>query len=116
MSQSVDEVKEAIKELIEANRALRSQLLVNEGILTEAIRSLDAGVGVGRTLMTVPSVHDRRAAEDAVRSLYEARHEVRKAVIPAAMRDGLELVDIANAFGVPLDAITGYANQAPVQH
>jgi hypothetical protein len=66
--------------------------------------------------MTAPSVQDRRAAEDAVRSLYEARHKVRKAVIPAAIRDGLELVDIANAFGVPLDAITGYANQAPVEY
>ncbi len=107
---------EAIKELIEANRALRSQLLVNEGILTQTLQLLNEGAGVGQTLMSVPSVQDRRAAEDAVRSLYEARHKVRSVVIPAAVRDGLGLVDIANAFGVPLDAITGYANQAPVEH
>jgi hypothetical protein len=106
------EVTAAIEGLIEANRALRAQLLANERILARAIDLINSGASVGHTLMTVPSVHDRRAAEEGVRSLYEARHRVREVLIPAAMAEGLELVDIAEAFGIPLEAIIGFASQA----
>jgi hypothetical protein len=110
------EVTAAIEGLIEANRALRVQLLVNEGILTQAVELLNGGAGVGETLMSLPSVSDRRAAEEGVRSLYEARHRVREVLIPAALGEGLELVDIASAFGIPIEAIIGFASQAPSDH
>jgi len=108
-------VTAAIKELIAANRALRSKLVVNERVLAEAVRLIEDGASVGQTLVTVPSVPQRRAAEDAVISLYEARHKVREAVIPAAIADGISVGDIATAFGVPVDMIVGYVDRVATE-
>ncbi len=94
-----------------ANRTLRSKLLDNERVLARAVELIDGGASVGETLVTVPSVQQRRAAEDAVTCLYEARHKVRETVIPAAIADGISVGDIATAFGVPLDTVVGYADR-----
>jgi len=104
-------VTAAIKELIGAHRTLRSKLLDSERVLAQAVRLIDDGTSVGQTLVTLPSVRERRASEEAVLSLYEARHRVREAVIPAAIADGLSVGDIATAFGVPLETVTGYADR-----
>jgi hypothetical protein len=108
-------VTAAIRELIGANRTLRSKLLANERVLAQAVRLIDDGTSVGQTLVTVPSVQQRRAAEDAVMFLYEARHKVREAVIPAAIADGISVGDIATAFGVPVDMIVGYADRVATE-
>ena len=106
---------EAIKALIGANRTLRSKLLASERVLARSVRLIDDGTSVGETLVKVPSVQERRAAEDAVLSLYEARHKVREAVIPAAIADGLSIGEIATAFGVPLDTVMGYADRVATE-
>jgi hypothetical protein len=103
-------VTTAINDLISANRALRSKLLDDERVLTHAVQLIGEGTSPGQVLVTVPSVQERRAAEDAVIALYEARHKVRVAVIPAAVADGISVGDIATAFGVPLDTVVGYAD------
>jgi hypothetical protein len=108
---SADDVTAAIERLIDANRTLRSQLLTNERILVHALQLITDGAGVGHTLMSVPSVRDRRAAEEAVRSLYEARHKVREAIIPAAIADGLGVGEVAEAFGIPLESVVAYASE-----
>jgi DNA-directed RNA polymerase specialized sigma24 family protein len=103
-------VTAAINELISANRTLRSRLLDSERVLAQAVRRIDEGTSPGQVLMTVSSVQQRRASEDAVTALYEARHRVRGTVIPAAIADGLSVGDIAIALGVPLDTVVGYAD------
>jgi DNA-directed RNA polymerase specialized sigma24 family protein len=108
-------VKAAIEVLINANRTLRFKLLATERVLIQAVRLIDDGASVGETLATLPSVDERRAAEDAVKLLYEARHKVRQAVIPAAIADGMSVGDIAAAFGVPLDAVVGYADRVATE-
>ena len=105
----------AIRELIGANRTLRSKLLASERVLAQAVRLIDDGASVGQTLVTEPSVQQRRASQDAMLSLYEARHKVREAVIPAAIADGISLGDIATAFGVPLDTVIGYADRVATE-
>jgi hypothetical protein len=70
-------VTAAIKDLISANRTLRSRLLDSERVLAQAVRRIDEGTSAGQVLVTVTSVQQRRAAEDAVVALYEARHKVR---------------------------------------
>jgi len=105
------EVKAAIEDLITANRTLRSKLEATEEVLAHTVQLIDDGASVGQVLATVPSVAERRAAEDAVTSLYEARHKVREVVIPAAVADGMSLGEIAAAFGVPLETIVSYADR-----
>jgi hypothetical protein len=66
MSPSPPEVTASINDLVSANRALRSKLLDNERFLTHAVQLMDEGTSPGQVLVTVPSVQDRRAVENAV--------------------------------------------------
>jgi hypothetical protein len=109
-------VTAAIEELIEAYQVLRQRILVNEAILTEALEQISGGAGVGETLMTIPSLRERRAAEEAVLSLYDTRHKLRKVVIRSAVAEGLGLGDLAKAYGISLDTVIGYSSEAPIEH
>lgn len=115
MGPSPSEVTATINDLIDANRNLRSKLLANEQVLAEAVRMINGGASVGDTLATLPSVQPRRAAEDAVKALYEARRKVREAVIPAAIAEGMPVGDIVTAFGVPLDTVVAYADRTATE-
>ncbi len=103
------DVPSAIEGLIEANRALRTQLEANEGILRRALLMLADGTGVARTLRTIPSIDARAAAEVAVTELYEARHEVRRAVIGAVLDEGMTVAEVTASFGIPPEQVVGYA-------
>jgi hypothetical protein len=112
---SPSEVTAAINDLIYANRNLRSKLLASERVLAQAVRLINGGASVGETLTTLPSVQPRRAAEDAVKALYEARRGVREVVIPAAIAEGISVGDIVTAFGLPLDTIVAYADRTATE-
>ncbi len=103
------DVPSAIEGLIEANLALRTQLEANEKILRRALLMLADGSGVARTLQAIPSIDARAAAEVAVKELYEARHEVRQAVIRAALDEGMTVAEVASAFGIPAEQVVGYS-------
>lgn len=103
------DVPSAIEGLIEANRALRIRLKANERILRRALLTLADGTGVARTLRTIPSIDARAAAEIAVKELYEARHEVRRAVIGTALDEGMTVAEVAASFGIPPEQVVGYS-------
>ncbi len=67
------------------------------------------GTGVARTLRTIPSIDTRAAAEVAVTELYEARHEVRRAVIGAVLDEGMTVAEVTASFGIPPEQVVGYA-------
>lgn len=116
VTDSPADVTAAIEELIEAYQVVRHRILVNEGILTEALEQINGGAGVGQTLMTIPSLRERRAAEEAVLSLYDTRHKLRKVVIRTAVAEGLGVGDLAKAYGISLDSVIGYASETPIEH
>jgi len=103
------DVPSSIEGLIQANQTLRSQLKANERILRRALLMLADGTGVARTLQAFPSIDARAAAESAVKALYEARHEVRVAVIAAALDEGMTIAEIAASFGIPPEQVVGYS-------
>ena len=96
MADPVENVLSAIAYLRNANRHLRVNLETNEQILAEAELRLKQGQGVASTLRILPSLSDRRAAEHAVSELYGARHTMRRAVVAAALREGMSVGELAN--------------------
>jgi hypothetical protein len=113
---SSGDVVAALEELIEAYHVLRDRLMVNEAILAEALEQIKGGAGVGETLRTVRSLQERRAAEEAVLWLYDARHKLRQAVIRAAVAEGMDVGELAKAYGLPLDTVISYASEMPTEH
>jgi ribosome-binding protein aMBF1 (putative translation factor) len=96
MADSVEHVLTAIAYLKNANRHLRVNLETNEQILAEAELRLKQGSSVTSTLRLLPSLSDRQAAELAVTELYNARHNMRRAVVAAALKEGMSVGELAN--------------------
>ena len=72
----LEELADSVEGLIAANRSLRMQLERNERILRQGLTMIERGVTVVDTLQVVPSLPERRAAEDAVTERFDARHRL----------------------------------------
>jgi len=105
MSSARLRVVAAINELIEANRVTRSQLEDNERLLRESVVCVEAGVPIGEILRSLPTVEERAANREAVRSFYAKRAELRDTIIKAALDEGMTVSDLAATFGIPHDVI-----------
>ena len=96
MAEPVEHVLTAIAYLKNANRHLRVNLENNEQILAAAELRLKQGSTITSTLRLLPSLSDRQAAEVAVTELYNARHNMRRAVVAAALNEGMSVGELAN--------------------
>ena len=110
---SIGELTDAVEGLITANRSLRMQLERNEPILRQGLTMIERGVTVVDTLQVVPSLPERRAAEDAVTELFDARHRLRRAVVYAALKDGLTPERIAHMMEVSVHLVCALAAESP---
>jgi hypothetical protein len=107
------ELTDAVEGLIAANRSLRMQLERNERILRQGLTMIERGVTVVDTLQVVPSLPERRAAEDGVTALFDARHRLRRAVVYAALKDGLPPERIAHMMQVSVHLVCALAAESP---
>ena len=109
----VAELTDAVEGLITANRSLRMQLERNERILRQGLTMIERGVTIVDTLQVVPSLPERRAAEVAVTELFDARHRLRRAVVYAALKDGLTPERIARMMEVSVHLVCALAAESP---
>jgi hypothetical protein len=102
--------RRAIADLAEATAELRRHLESNERLHGRALESLDAGMTIKETMANIPSFEERKAAEDSMQHLYSVRHQVREAVITAAVEEGMSVPEIAAAYGLPVDRAAAYVS------
>jgi hypothetical protein len=100
----------AIAYLRNANGHLRANLEVNDQVLAEAELRLKQGQSITATLRLLPSLSDRMAAENAVSELYGARHNMRRAVVAAALKDGMSVGELANRVELTPEQVQTIAN------
>ena len=112
MADARQHLKDSINGLIEANLAVRSQLVENERLLREALAQIDAGVAVEDILSAMPTVEERTANLEAVQKFYARRSDVRAAAIRAALDEGTNVSDLAEAFGFPHETIVSQVVEA----
>jgi len=105
-------LRESINLLVQANLAVRSQLVDNERLLAEALAQIDAGVAVEDILSAMPTVEERTANIEAVQKFYARRSDVRAAAIRAALDEGTNVSELAEAFGLPHETIVSHAVEA----
>ena len=102
----------AIHQLIEANLVARAQLEDNERLLRRSMAQLEAGVTIGDTLRSLPTVEERAANTEAVRTFYARRSDLRTAIVKAALDEGMSVTDLAAVFGIPHDVIASHVAKA----
>jgi hypothetical protein len=102
--------RQAIADLAEATAQLRRHLESNERLHIRALESLDAGMTIQETMASIPSFGERKAAEDSMQRLYSVRHQVREAVVTAAVEEGMSVPQIAAAYGLPVDRAAAYVS------
>ncbi len=116
MSRSRAAARQAIANLADATVQLRRRLEINEGLLTRALKSIDAGMTIKETIAAIPSFEERRAAEESMQHLYAVRREVRETVIAAAIEEGMTVPEIATAYGIPVERAADYIAAAADLH
>lgn len=109
------EVTAAVKELIQANLTAREQLEENERLLRSALASIEGGASIETTLRAMPTIEERAANSEAVRSFYERRIDLRTATIKAALDEGMTVTDLAAVFGIPYEVIASHVARSAVE-
>ena len=109
------EVITAIKELIRANLSAREQLEENERLLRSALACIEEGTSIETTLRAMPTIEERAANSEAVRSFYERRIDLRTATIKAALDEGMTVTDLAAVFGIPYEVIASHVARSAVE-
>ena len=102
----------AINALIEANLIARSQLEDNERLLRESIVRVESDVTIGEILRSLPTVEERAANREAVRSFYARRAESRDVIIKAALDEGMAVSELGASFGIPHDVIASHVTMS----
>lgn len=103
----------ALERLLAANRHLRHQLERYDAVLVEGREMVDSGARVSEALVMVPPLDARRAAEAAISALFEARHELRRAVVYATLQEGMTVDAIAATLEVSAHVICALAAETP---
>ena len=100
MSNKRDGVIRAMERLVEANQAVRRQLLVGERVLKRGIARLESGEDIASAHAAPRAAERRQDTNDALTALQLARHDLRIAVLAAGLEEGMSLSEVARGFGI----------------
>ena len=106
----------AAEGMLAAVRKARGQLDVLDGVLVEGLARVRSGANLAEALDLVPPVRERRATDDILGDLFEARLRLRQSVIYAALEDGMPVDVIASKLQVSADVICALAAKTPLHH
>ena len=105
----------AAEGMLAAVRKARGQLDVLDGVLVEGLARVRSGANLAEALDLVPPVRERRATDDILGDLFEARLHLRQSVIYAALEDGMPIDVIASKLQVSADVICALAAKTPLR-
>jgi hypothetical protein len=100
MDEEHAQVVDAIRHLIEANDRARVQLDETTALLRSGIDHLEAGGGIVQALHALPIAERRKATQDAIHDVVQARHQLRLRAISTCTRHGIAPAQIAEIWGV----------------
>jgi hypothetical protein len=105
----------AVEGMLAALRKARGQLDDLDGVLVEGLARVRGGGDLAEALDLVPPVRERKATDDALGDLFEARLHLRQSVIYAALEDGMSIDIIASKLQVSADVICALAAKTPLR-
>jgi hypothetical protein len=95
-------------DVADANRAMRLRLEENEKLLRRAMALTSEGVRASGVLKELPIHEAQKAVDEAMMALFEARDQLRKAVICEALEDGMTVEQLAAMFELSPDLVSAY--------
>jgi len=106
----------AVEGMLSAIRTARGQLDDLDGVLVEGLARVRSGANLAEAIDLIPPVRERKATEDTLGDLFEARLHLRQSVIYAALEDGMSIDVIASKLQVSADVICALAAKTPLRH
>ncbi len=100
-----------MRELIQANEAAQGVMAEGNALLSRAVAALESGAKVTDTLRYSRADVQRQVAQDAVKRVIEARHELRLEVIAACEEAGVPRSVIATWWGISRQRVDQMAQE-----
>ena len=104
----------AVQAILDATRELKTRLDSYERVLVLGLDMVRSGAQMREVVHALPPDDRRMGAEVAVTELFEARRNLRRAMVAGLLADGLSVQEIAAMFGHPVEGISAFA--AEVAH
>jgi len=104
-------LQEAIRELIQAYRDVRSVARKHETTLARALRRLERGDGVLATFEAMPPQEPRKESLEVLDALEQARHRVRLATMEACLSAGMSIGEFSRRWGFSRQLAARYAKE-----
>jgi hypothetical protein len=100
MSKKSKRVMRSASELLEAIEALRSVLAGYESVVTDLIARVDQGDEMVEAIQGVNGAKVRPEVTEAMDAFEAARHQVRLAMVAAALEQGASASEVGRALGI----------------
>ena len=99
MTTSRDDLIDAMQELIDAHAWGREVMETADALLRFGITQLRNGTDFIETMAKAPTAIERQAAQDAFRSITEARHKLRLLLLDVCLQQGMSVREVGEKSG-----------------
>ena len=96
---------------MKANRELRQRLDDYDVVIQESLEKYRTGMRIRDVLRTMPPADANVGSEVEVIEVFEARRNLRRALVAALLADGMSVDEIASTFKVSIVSIRDFANE-----
>jgi len=103
-----DQMVAAMRELLDAHEAGRSEMDRADGLLRFGIDHLEAGGDFTSTVDALPSVSQRQDMNDAFKRIIDARHELRLQILGVCLDQEMKPREIGERWGVSRQRVAKY--------
>jgi hypothetical protein len=98
--------------LLTALAELRQTTKVTEAAIRRALKEAERGNDLATAVSALDPGTSRRAMNDALKAVEQARHELRRAVFAAALDQGTSIGELGRVFGFSRQLAARYAKEA----
>ncbi len=110
-AQDSESVQQAIRDLIQAYRDVRSMARKHEATLSRALERLERGTDVPSNIDAIPPDQPRRESVEALDRLEQARHALRLAAMADCLGAGMSIGEFARRWGFSRQLAARYARE-----
>ena len=103
------DLESAALDVLAANRDMRIQLDAYDFVIEECLEKYRAGMKLLDSIMTLPPANATIGSELEAVHVFEARRELRRALVITLLAEGMAVKKISAIFNVPLQSVTDIA-------
>jgi hypothetical protein len=115
MSKATDEAVQSVEQLLDALAEARKAIRATEVALRRALKKVEQGSDVATAIATAHPAETRQLVNDTLTAVEQCRHEVRRTVFGAALKEGISIGDLGRSWGFSRQMASRYARESQGQ-